>query len=565
MKPLFTTLYILFTGLLLAQTTTVWNPAANEGSEGLWTTAANWTTNTVPGSDSKVVFNVPGAQNARLNSSSTIFQFVLGDGARGEALFVQDGGTLNTSSDIWSAIGWSDTSRLVVETGGTVSLGLHMWVGWLPGGLGIVEVNGGTLNVGAQTGLGWTDPNKTTAGIGQVYVNGGTLNLNELHPTQSIGPESFIQVGGGVVTIQGDQQGSVNAYIAASKIRGMDGGMLNVVFENGVTTITAAASRAETTVWDPANNPNSTGLWTEAENWSDDFVPNGNKVVFNVEDAQPAVVDDSVARVRQFVLGDGGPGTLTVANGGMLSTSPEIWSAVGWSDTARLIVETGGMVSFGQHMWVGFEPNGLGIVELNGGTINVGAQTGLGWTDPNKTNTGVGRVYVNSGTLNLSQLHPTQSIGPESFIQIGDGTVMIMGNQVAVTESYEAAGKITARDTDKTVVATFDTTTQMTLLTAELSTSVGATVIPGRMNLEPNFPNPFRQSTTIRYRLDEQVRVRLHVYNSNGQQVADLVNQTQPIGDYQVEWDAGNLPAGIYVVRLTSDRFSLARQMTLVR
>jgi hypothetical protein len=453
----------------------------------------------------------------------------------------------------------------VVETGGTVSLGLHMWVGWLPGGLGIVEVNGGTLNVGAQTGLGWTDPNKTTAGIGQVYVNGGTLNLNELHPTQSIGPESFIQVGGGVVTIQGDQQGSVNAYIAASKIRGMDGGMLNVVFENGVTTITAAASRAETTVWDPANNPNSTGLWTEAENWSDDFVPNGNKVVFNVEDAQPAVVDDSVARVRQFVLGDGGPGTLTVANGGMLSTSPEIWSAVGWSDTARLIVETGGMVSFGQHMWVGFEPNGLGIVELNGGTINVGAQTGLGWTDPNKTNTGVGRVYVNSGTLNLSQLHPTQSIGPESFIQIGDGTVMIMGNQVAVTESYEAAGKITARDTDKTVVATFDTTTQMTLLTAELSTSVGATVIPGRMNLEPNFPNPFRQSTTIRYRLDEQVRVRLHVYNSNGQQVADLVNQTQPIGDYQVEWDAGNLPAGIYVVRLTSDRFSLARQMTLVR
>ena len=70
---------------------------------------------------------------------------------------------------------------------------------------------------------------------------------------------------------------------------------------------------------------------------------------------------------------------LIVADGGTLNTSAEIWSAIGYNDTARLVVETGGELTFGQHMWVGLTPNSYGTVELNGGTINVGQMTGLGW------------------------------------------------------------------------------------------------------------------------------------------------------------------------------------------
>ena len=57
---------------------------------------------------------------------------------------------------------------------------------------------------------------------------------------------------------------------------------------------------------------------------------------------------------------------------------------------------------------------------------------------------------------------------------------------------------------------------------------------PAAYELAQNYPNPFNPSTTIRYSLPHTSFVRLTVYNTLGQQVAQLVNEQQQAGNHDV-------------------------------
>ncbi len=56
--------------------------------------------------------------------------------------------------------------------------------------------------------------------------------------------------------------------------------------------------------------------------------------------------------------------------------------------------------------------------------------------------------------------------------------------------------------------------------------------------LDQNYPNPFNPSTTISYTLAKNTDVSLKIYDIMGQQVAQLVNQKQSAGVYNVQFDA---------------------------
>jgi len=70
------------------------------------------------------------------------------------------------------------------------------------------------------------------------------------------------------------------------------------------------------------------------------------------------------------------------------------------------------------------------------------------------------------------------------------------------------------------------------------------------LKLDQNRPNPFRQSTTIRYHLPESGQVSLRVYNVVGSLVTTLVDGMQSMGSHSVEFRGNDLPAGVYYYTL---------------
>ncbi|MDP2304185.1 MAG: T9SS type A sorting domain-containing protein [Ignavibacteria bacterium] len=70
--------------------------------------------------------------------------------------------------------------------------------------------------------------------------------------------------------------------------------------------------------------------------------------------------------------------------------------------------------------------------------------------------------------------------------------------------------------------------------------------LPTNFTLNNNYPNPFNPSTIIKYSIVEQSRVKINVYNLLGEMVLELVNTEQTAGYYEINFNANNLPSGVY-------------------
>ncbi|KAA3606901.1 MAG: T9SS C-terminal target domain-containing protein [Calditrichaeota bacterium] len=88
--------------------------------------------------------------------------------------------------------------------------------------------------------------------------------------------------------------------------------------------------------------------------------------------------------------------------------------------------------------------------------------------------------------------------------------------------------------------------------------------------LAQNFPNPFNPSTTINFQIKKDQRVKLQVYNLNGQLVKELVNEKMNKGSHSVNWNGtdqnGNqVSSGTYFYKLTSGTFTQTNKMILLK
>lgn len=71
--------------------------------------------------------------------------------------------------------------------------------------------------------------------------------------------------------------------------------------------------------------------------------------------------------------------------------------------------------------------------------------------------------------------------------------------------------------------------------------------LPDDVQLFQNYPNPFNPTTTITYAIPYEANVKLIIYNSIGQKIAELVNETQNEGYHQVWWNANQFSSGLYL------------------
>jgi hypothetical protein len=89
--------------------------------------------------------------------------------------------------------------------------------------------------------------------------------------------------------------------------------------------------------------------------------------------------------------------------------------------------------------------------------------------------------------------------------------------------------------------------------------------LPQSFALYQNYPNPFNPSTTIRYSIPADGFVKLIVFNAIGEKVRTLVNEFNPAGSYEINFDAGDLSSGIYFYRLQSDNFNTIKKLILLK
>ncbi len=89
--------------------------------------------------------------------------------------------------------------------------------------------------------------------------------------------------------------------------------------------------------------------------------------------------------------------------------------------------------------------------------------------------------------------------------------------------------------------------------------------MPSSYLLGDNYPNPFNPSTSISYRIPHRTHVLLRIYNLLGQLVTTLVDDEKQPGSYSVQWNAGNMPSGMYFYRIESGKFIATKKMLLIR
>jgi len=94
---------------------------------------------------------------------------------------------------------------------------------------------------------------------------------------------------------------------------------------------------------------------------------------------------------------------------------------------------------------------------------------------------------------------------------------------------------------------------------------------PTTYGLNQNYPNPFNPSTVISYQIPEDnVNVKVVIYDINGQIVKTLVNETQNAGRYKVTWNATNnagskVSSGVYIYRIIANKFIATKKLMVLK
>ena len=88
---------------------------------------------------------------------------------------------------------------------------------------------------------------------------------------------------------------------------------------------------------------------------------------------------------------------------------------------------------------------------------------------------------------------------------------------------------------------------------------------PEHFVLDQNYPNPFNPTTKISYEIPAKSNVVIKIYDLLGSEVVALINEEKQPGRYQVEFNATNLPTGIYFYSISAGEYSSIKKMILLK
>ena len=88
---------------------------------------------------------------------------------------------------------------------------------------------------------------------------------------------------------------------------------------------------------------------------------------------------------------------------------------------------------------------------------------------------------------------------------------------------------------------------------------------PTEFSLSQNFPNPFNPVTTIKYSIPKTSNILIKVFDVLGNEITTLFNEEKQTGTYELNWNAANLPSGVYFYQLKAGDFVQTRKMILLK
>ncbi|MHB9010653.1 MAG: T9SS type A sorting domain-containing protein [Ignavibacteriaceae bacterium] len=89
--------------------------------------------------------------------------------------------------------------------------------------------------------------------------------------------------------------------------------------------------------------------------------------------------------------------------------------------------------------------------------------------------------------------------------------------------------------------------------------------VPDGFSLSQNYPNPFNPTTSINYSIPKASFVSIKVYDVLGNEVALLVNEEKPAGNYGVTFDAGKLSSGVYFYKMQAGNFVETKKLIVMK
>ena len=150
--------------------------------------------------------------------------------------------------------------------------------------------------------------------------------------------------------------------------------------------------------------------------------------------------------------------------------------------------------------------------------------------------------------------------GPFNFAAQDSQWVMLALMPVKGTDNLDAVSKLYAKASSLDNIKYEDIITDV---------KEQAKTIPEKYFLSQNYPNPFNPTTIINYSIPVNGFVSLNVFNVLAQKVADLVNDKEPAGNYEISFDAQDLTSGIYFYRLSviskAKSFTKTKKMILLK
>ena len=84
-------------------------------------------------------------------------------------------------------------------------------------------------------------------------------------------------------------------------------------------------------------------------------------------------------------------------------------------------------------------------------------------------------------------------------------------------------------------------------------------------SLEQNYPNPFNPNTRIKFTIKNSGFVTLKVYNGIGQEIIALISEEKFAGTYEVNFNASELPSGVYFAKMTSGNQTQIIKISLLK